>query len=149
MDRRRGGIRWGAVALGWLVAVLAGIVISPALRLLYGAAIGPELDRGELTAGLVAVSMGSGFLAYLVGGYAAARMAGGAGGTHGALTAVYGLVVGVVLGVVLGLLGLVFVEGVALPPATFGLAGEALVAGLVLFVVNLVGGYAGGRLGAR
>ncbi len=149
MSASRGGIRWGAVVLGWLVAVLAGLAISPALRILYGALAGPDLERGELTVGLALVSVVSGFLAYLLGGYVAARVAGRAGGAHGALTAVCGLLVGLVLGIVLGLLGLVLIEGVAVPPATFGLAGEALAAGLVLFLVNLIGGYAGGRLGAR
>ena len=36
---------------------------------------------------------------------------------------------------------------VALPPVGFGMAGAALIAGLVLFLVNLFGGYIGGKLG--
>ncbi len=139
--------RWGAVGLGWVVAVLAGIVISPILRLLYGLFAEPPVERGEFTAAMVVVSLVSGFLAYLIGGYAAARLAGHAGGKHGALTAVFGLIVGIVLAAVLSLFGVLFVEGVAVPPVGFGLAGAALIAGLLLFLVNLFGGFVGGKLG--
>ncbi len=139
--------RWGAVGLGWVVAVLAGIVISPILRLLYGLFAEPPVERGEFTAAVVVVSLVSGFLAYLIGGYAAARLAGHAGGKHGALTAVFGLIVGIVLAAVLSLFGVLFVEGVAVPPVGFGLAGAALIAGLLLFLVNLFGGFVGGKLG--
>lgn len=139
--------RWGAIAFGWAIAVVAGVVISPSLRLLYGLFAEPPVERGELTAALVVVSLVSGFLAYLVGGYVAARAADRSGGKHGALTAVFGLVAGIVLAVVFALWGVIFAEGVALPPAAFGLASAALLAGLILFLVNLFGGYVGGKLG--
>lgn len=139
--------RWGAVVLGWAIAVVAGGVISPTTRFLYGLFAGPDVERGELTVALVVVSLVSGFLAYLIGGYVAARVAGRAGGKHGALTAFFGLVVGIVLAVVLALPDVIFAEGVALPPAAFGLANAALLAGLILFLVNLFGGYVGGKLG--
>src|SRR3712207_7429711 len=42
---------------------------------------------------------------------------------------------------------LVLTGAVALPPVSFGMAGVALIAGVVLFLVNLVGGYIGGKLG--
>lgn len=139
--------RWGAVVLGWVIAALAGIVISSIFRLLYGHFAGPPMDRGELTAAAVVVSLVSGFLAYLIGGYAAAKLAGHSGGRHGALTAIFGLVVGIVLAVFLSFLGTLFAEGVALPPVGFGLVGTALLAGLILFLANLFGGYVGGKLG--
>lgn len=139
------GVRWGAVSWGWAVAVFSGIVISFLVRLLYGFFAEPPVERGELT--VAVVSIVSGFLAYLVGGYVAARLARYSGGKHGALTAVFGLVVGIILAVVLALLGLVFTEGVAMPPASFGLSDGALLAGLILFLVNLFGGYVGGKLG--
>lgn len=139
--------RWGAVALGWIVAMLAGVVISPVLRLLYGLFSAPPVERVELTPALVVISLASGFVAYLIGGYAAARLAGHAGGRHGALTAVYGLIVGIVLAVVFSFFGVLFAEGVAMPPVGFGLAGEALMAGLILFLINLFGGFVGGKLG--
>jgi hypothetical protein len=95
----------------------------------------------------VVVSIVSGFLAFLLGGFVAARLSGRAGGRHGALTAVFGAVVGLAVAVLLALFGAVFAEGVALPPASFGLTGAALLAGLVLFLVNLFGGFVGGKLG--
>ena len=55
---------------------------------------------------------------------------------------------GIVLAIILAIFGVVFTGGVALPPVNFGLAVAALLAGLVLFLVNLLGGYLGGKLGA-
>jgi hypothetical protein len=133
--------------LGWLVAVAVGAVISPILRLMYGLVVEPPVERGEFTATVVAISLVSGFLAYLVGGYVAGKLAGASGGLNGAMTAVFGLLVGLVLAVVLAAFGVLFSEGVAVPPAGFGLAGAALLSGLVLFLVNLLGGYVGGKLG--
>ncbi len=141
------GVRWGSVALGWVAAVLAGVVISPLLRILYGLVVEPPVQRGEFTASVVVISLVSGFLAYLVGGYVAAKSAGRSGGLNGAMTAVFGVILGVVLALILAVFGIVFVEGVAIPPVNFGLAGGALLAGLVLFLVNLFGGYVGGKLG--
>lgn len=138
-----GGTRWIAVVSGWAVAVLAGGVTSFVLRFLFGLFLQPPIERGELTVTLVVLSIVSGFLSYLVGGCVAARMARYSGGKHGALTAVFGLIVGLVL----ALLGIVFAEGVAVPPAGFGLAGAAPVAGLILFLADLFGGFVGGKLG--
>ncbi len=141
------GIHWQAVASGWAMAALTGFVLSFILRLLHGLFADPPLERGELTATVVAISLVAGFLSYVVGGYVAARMARYSGGKHGVLTAVFGLVIGLILSIVLALLGIVFTGGVAVPPASFGLAGSTLVAGLVLFLVNLLGGFVGGKLG--
>ncbi len=142
-----GSTRWKAVAVGWVAAALAGVVINPILRLLYGLLAEPPIERGEFTLAVVVVSLVSGFLSYLVGGYVAAKMARYSGGKHGAMTAIFGLVIGAILGIILAPLGFVFVEGVAAPPVGFGLAGTALIAGLILFLVNLFGGFVGGKLG--
>ena len=139
--------RWAAVALGWAVAVLAGVVLSPALRLLYGFLAGPGAERGSFTAAVVVVSLVAGFLSYLLGGIVAARLGRRSGQKHGALTAFAGLTAGLVLALILAPFQLVFPEGVALPPACFGLEAEGLVAGLILFLVNLFGGFVGGTLG--
>lgn len=148
MDGSAGkGIRWRAVALGWVVAALAGVVLSPFLSVLYRFIAEPPVERGGLTGGVVVVSLVSGFLAHLLGGYVAARLARYSGGKHGALTAVFGLMLGVALALILAFFGLIFAEGVAVPPASFGLAGSALLAGLILFLFNLFGGYVGGKLG--
>jgi hypothetical protein len=148
MNRNAGkGIRWGSIALGWLVAVVAGSLISLILGGLYGLVDEPPAEGGEITAGFVVVSLVSGFLAYLAGGFVAGWSAGYSGGLNGAMTAVFGLILGLVVGVILAVLGVTFAQGVAMPPANFGLAGGVLLAGLVLFLVNLFGGYIGGKLG--
>lgn len=144
---RVGRTRWRAVILGWAVALFVGLVLGPFVRLLYGSISEAPIERGGITATLVVVSLVAGFVSYLVGGYVAAKAAGGAGGKHGALTAVVGLVVGLALAAVLAIFGVVFAGGVSLPPVGFGLAGAALLAGLVLFLTNLFGGFVGGKLG--
>src|SRR5919112_6485555 len=118
----RGGIRWDAVVFGWAVAVVVGILTNIIFRQIYGLLAGPPVEAGELTATMVVLSGVSGFLSYLVGGYAAAKRARYSGGRHGALTAVFGLIVGVVLAVVLVLFGAVLGEGVAevVAPASIG-----------------------------
>ena len=146
----RGGIRWDAVVLGWAVAVSLGILISIALRQIYGMLAEPPVEAGELTATVVVLSGVSGFLSYLVGGYAAAKRAGHWGGRHGALTAVFGLIVGAVLALVLVLFGAVLGEGVAevvVPPASVGPIGAVWAFGAILFLINLFGGLVGGKLG--
>ncbi len=141
------GIRWGSIALGWLVAAVVGALISLLFSALYGLVDEPAAEGGEITAGLVIISLVSGFVAYLAGGFVAGRSAGYSGGLNGAMTAVFGLILGLVVGAILALVGVTFTEGVAMPPANFGLAGSVLLAGLVLFLVNLFGGYVGGKLG--
>jgi hypothetical protein len=101
---------WRAIAFGWVVAVLMGLVLSPILGLLYGLFVEPPVERGELTV-------------------------------------VFGLILGIILAIVLALFGVVFAEGVTVPPVSFGFAGAAVVAGLILFLVNLSGGFVGGKLG--
>ncbi len=146
-DSRGWRIRWGAAALGWIVASAAGVLLSSASRFLYGLIVRPPSERGEFTATIVAVSLVSGFVAYLLGGYVAGRVAGTSGGLNGALATVFGLAVGLVLTTVLAAFGVLFSEGVTVPPAGFGFAGAALLAGLLLFLANLMGGYVGGKLG--
>ena len=145
--KKAGGTRWGPCFLGWAVAVFTGLVVSRLLRLLYSSLSELAVGRGELTATLVVISLVAGFLSYLIRDNVAARAAGCSGGKHGALAAVLGLIVGLALAVVLGLFGIVFAEGAALPPVGFGLAGAALLAGILLFLTNLFGGFVGGKLG--
>lgn len=133
--------------MGWLVAVLGGVVISLALNLLYELATDFPVERGEFTLSVVVISLVSGFQAYLVAGFVAGRLAQRSGGLNGAMTALFGLITGLILAIVLDTYGVVFPEGVASPPACFGLTTEALLAGLVLFLFNLFGAYLGGQLG--
>jgi heme/copper-type cytochrome/quinol oxidase subunit 4 len=126
MDRaREGGVQWGAVAFGWVVAVAAGFLIGLLLRGIYALAAGPATGNEELTAAFV-ISLISGFLAYLAGGYAAGRMAGVSGGLNGAMTAVFGLVLGIVLAIILVVLALIVSGGDGLPTAPESSSGSIL-----------------------
>ncbi len=133
--------------MGWVVAVLAGLVINFILRFLAGLFIEFPVEPSEVTAAVISVALLSGFLAYLVGGYAAGRMARGSGALNGAMTAVFGLIVGVIVTILWAIFGAAFAGAVAVPPANFGLAWAPLAAGLILFLVNLAGGFIGGKLG--
>lgn len=141
-DSRRIGARWASIALGWLVALLAGAMISPVLWDLFGLGPEPPGERGDFTAAVV-VFLVSGFLVYLLGGYVAARLAGHPRGLNGAMTAVFGLI----FGVILGFFGASFAFGVALPPINFGSGVGIWLTSLVPFLINLLGGYVGGKLG--
>lgn len=138
---------WKAVAVGWMVAVSAGAVIGPVVGSLYGLVVGAPLQRERFTASAVVVSLACGFLAYLLGGFVSARLAGAPGGLAGAATAVLGLVVGTILALALGRSGMLFTGSVALPPSGFGVSRATLPAGLLLFLVDLFGAYTGGKLG--
>ncbi len=141
------GIRWRSVVLGWIVAAVIGSLLSVLFSFLYGLVDEASAQGGEITAGFLVISLVSGFLAYLAGGFVAARSAGYSGGLNGAMTAVFGLILGLVVALILTIAGMTFAEGVAMPPANVGLTGGVLVATLVLFLVNLFGGYVGGKLG--
>lgn len=105
------------------------------------------VEPSEITAAVIIVALLSGFLAYVAGGYAAGRSAQVSGGLNGAMTAVFGVIVGVISAIILAIFGIIFTEAVAVPPVNFGLAGAAIVGGLILFLVNLLGGFVGGKLG--
>jgi hypothetical protein len=143
----RKGVHWGSVALGWLVAAVAGATIRPLLGALYGSLAALPTEPGASNATAVVLALVSGFLAYLLGGFTAGRSSGHSGALNGAMTAVLGLVLGLAASAVLAPFDAVFAWGVAAPPANFGLGGEAVVAGLLLFLSDLFGGYVGGELG--
>lgn len=133
--------------MGWVAAVLAGIIINVILRFLAGLFLEFPIEPLEATATIISVALLSGFLAYMVGGYVAGRLARVSGGLNGAMTAVFGLIVGIIGAIILAIFGAIIPEAVAIPPVNFGFTGAALVAGLILFLVNLIGGFIGGKLG--
>lgn len=140
-----GGIRWWAVLLGWVSAVLAGLIITPVLGVAYRRLFGTWSEG--VTVPAVAVALASAFLAYLVGGFVAAKLARYSGGLNGAMTAVIGFVTGATLAAVYAFVG-------AEPPGTSlatprDLASSTglLVVGAALLAVTLAGGYVGGRWG--
>ena len=144
------GVNWSAVALGWVVAVVVGFVLALVFGLIGLAASGGGPERaaeGELGVGSFLLSLVVGFLSYLAGGYVAGRRAGRAGTLHGMMTAVFGLIVAVVLAIILLVIALLFLEGeIPRTPGVLGVASGSFLAGLVAFLVNLAGGYLGGRL---
>jgi hypothetical protein len=136
-------IRWEGVALGWLVAILAGLLLSPLLREAYDALTGASVMPGKLTSGLVIVSLVSGFLAYLFGGYVAGKFARRAGGLHGAMTAILGAATGAILGT----FGIVVSGGILVTLIGVGFGEVTASTALALFLAYLFGGYVGGKLG--
>ena len=141
------GIQWWAMALGWTVAAIAGLMPSPILATPYGLFAEVPSQAGQFTAAAIVISLISGFSAHIAGGYTAAKLARVSGALHGAMTAVFGLALGMVLAVILSVFGTIISWGMAMPPVSFGLAGGALFAALLLFLGNLLGGYLGGKWG--
>jgi hypothetical protein len=145
---------WRAVIIGWAVAIATGIVLNllfeAAHVLLFG---GDVLNPDNLTTALVTLSLLSGFLAHFVGGYVAGRRAHTHGGLQGVMVAILGFLFVVaaaliISAIVVATAGLFLVEGgVALPALTLGLAGGAVLASLALLVLNVLGGFFGGKLG--
>lgn len=137
----------GPVALGWVVAIIAGIILGAILGAIFGISNAGSVTGGEATlAGIVGLIVG--FLAYLAGGYVAGSRANAAKPFNGAMTAVFGLVIGLILSILLILL-LFVTGGQDYPPGPVGLgatSGGGFISVLILFLVNLAGGYLGGRL---
>jgi hypothetical protein len=136
-------IRWTSVAIGWLVALPAGLLLGPLFRGAYDVLTGSAVMPGKLTPGLVTVSIISGFLAYLFGGYVAGRFARRAGGLHGAMTAVLGAAIGAILGA----FGIAVSGGVIVALIGLGFGEVTASIALALFLAYLFGGFVGGKLG--
>ncbi|BBL80711.1 hypothetical protein RxyAA322_25650 [Rubrobacter xylanophilus] len=143
-------VNWSAVAVGWVVALVVGFVLALVFGLIGLAAAGGAAEEAtgeEIGAGSFLLSLVIGFLSYLAGGYVAGRRAGVAGPLHGTMTAVFGLAVAVVLAIILLVIALLFLEGeMPRTPGVLGIASGSFLAGVVAFLVNLAGGYLGGRL---
>ena len=136
-------IRWEGVALGWLVAIPAGLLLSPLLREAYDALTGVSILPGKLTSGLVIASLVSGFFAYLFGGYVAGKFARRAGGLHGAMTAILGAAASAIL----GMFGIAVSGGILVTLIGLGFGEVTAWTALALFLAYLFGGYIGGKLG--
>ena len=146
-------IRWRAVIVGWISALVAGIVLNLIFRAAhYGLFSGESLTLADATA-LVTISMISGFLAHSVGGYVAGRRAGESAALNGATVAVLGtaaLVAAFVLvaAVALATAGALVSAGDLAPGVpTADLARQLAISAFILFFVNLAGGALGGALG--
>jgi len=153
--RRFGGIDIPATLAGMLAALGAAVVLGGLLAAAgaFGYQLGlkdaaTKLSLGGLIGGLVTL-----FVAFLIGGWVAGRVARYNGGVNGLLTALWF----VLLAALMGGLGAwqgdkynVF-AGVHLPQwfSRNALGTGALLSGLVALVVMLAAGWLGGWLGAR
>ena len=129
--------------MGWLAGIPAGLLLSPILREVYDVLTGASVMPGKLTSGLVIVSLVSGFLAYLFGGYVAGKFARRAGGLHGAMTAILGAATGAVLAA----FGVAVSGGILVTLIGVGFGEVTASTALALFLAYVFGGYIGGKLG--
>lgn len=163
LARRYGGIYWGSDFIGFAVALFFTIVFLAIVSAAVGYAgyqLGQPLPRighsvsttsqhlgiGALIGSLVAI-----FLAYVIGGYTAGRMARFSGVANGVGVVIWTVIVAIVLGVVGAVLGTNFNAGSSLhlniSQATA--TGAGVVSVIVTLVVMLLGGMLGGSYGAR
>jgi uncharacterized membrane protein len=142
------------VAIGWVAAVVSLIVIGLVFGAIFGV-VDPDSSAAAAVGGLF-LSLLTGFLAYGIGGYVAARRAQINGPLNGATVAVFGIVVGIALAIILAILGilagLVFsggqvsaIQGVSAIEGV-GLASGGILAAIAVLIVNIVGGYVGGKI---
>src|SRR3712207_2123306 len=96
---------------------------------------------------------GSGFPAHFAGGYVAGGRARTSGGLQGVMVALLGFAfvvaaLVIVSAIVVATAGVVLAEGgISLPSLTLGFAGGAVLPGLILLALNILGGFFGGKLG--
>jgi len=149
---RPAGTAWGAVLGGWIASIGAMALLAPAIGTLLANA---RVGTNDL-APAVPVVLGL-FLAYLIGGYVAGRMAGYRTSWHGMMTAFFSLFVVLVLMLAgyaadRGLLAVTGVESVAdVIPGVRDLdittSGNAVTFGALLgFLGSIFAGWLGGVL---
>ena len=154
----RGGISGGAVMTGVVVAFGAMFLLSALIGGLL-AAIGVETDITSGEAVEAGIGVGIAFviaqlLAYMWGGYTAARMGRGAGIAHGLLVPVIAVVLAIVTGAVVASLGAT--ANLSIPFTDFRVPiendylvdwgiGVAVVALIAMFVGAAIGGARGER----
>jgi hypothetical protein len=106
------GTSWVSVVLGWLAALGAGLILSGIVSGIVGAIFGTAGRQG-LTEGGTTALIGlliTLLLAFLIGSYAAGRMAARQGLKHGLLVPLLALAVTLLLAIVGGLLGVSFID---------------------------------------
>ena len=149
---RPAGTAWGAVLGGWIASIGAMALLAPAIGTLLA---NVRVGTNDL-APAVPVVLGL-FLAYLIGGYVAGRMAGYRTSWHGMMTAFFSLFVVLVLMLAgyaadRGLLAVTGVESLAdVIPGVRDLdittSGNAVTFGALLgFLASIFAGWLGGVL---
>ena len=153
---RFGGLDIPATLVGMLTALALLVLLAG----LIGAAIGTvgyqvglegnqqDLSLASLIGGLVVL-----FLAFLVGGWAAGRIARYSGARNGLLAAIWALVLAAVLSALAALFGAEYdVFRAANLPQWFSrdaLTADAIISAIVAILVMLLGGLLGGMWGER
>ena len=138
----------GALAALGTAAVLAGILAGAGT---YGYQLGIEGAEEKLTAGGLIGGLATLFIAFLVGGWVAGRVARYDGGRNGVLTALWFVLLAAAtaaLGAWAGDKYDVF-RNVNLPQWFDALTGAAIATGLLALAVMLGAGWLGGRTGER
>lgn len=158
------GTSWIGVLIGMLTALGAALLLSGIIggivafivTLLLGAG-GSETGVG--VASIVGV-LATLFLAYLIGGYAAGRVASRQGTRHGALAALLGVIVTILLVTIGGIVGVGIsdnLSGVVLPDVPTDNEQQSLgsllalsaISGILILLMPFIGGVIGGTWGAR
>lgn len=148
----------GATFLGWCVASFLTLVFLAVVAAAVGSVVAPEATTGNIGAldfQNVGIAAGIGsllaiFLAYLVGGYAAGRIAHWDGAKHGAVVPLWSIL----LGIVVAIAGATVLQNYAylnpFPGLDFGNLTGGAILGIVLGLVAMfLGAILGGRLGER
>ena len=135
-------------ALGTLV-LLSALVSAAVGTIGYQTDVeGRDLSIGGLVAGLVVL-----FLACLVGGWVAGRMARHRGGLHGLVAILWLVLLAAVVAALAAIFGddLDVTDQLSLPDwfSRDALTTGAIITGVVALLLALLGGWLGGRLGAR
>ena len=152
---------WTSVVIGWLSALGAGLILSGIVSALVGAVAGAG-GSTEATGNVGGVGLLiTLFVAFLIGGYTAGRLAGRARTKHGLLVALIALVVTLILVLLSGVVGAALINnlrGITLPGVPEDVAQQGLntvftlysVLALILpFVAGAIGGSRGAYTGAR
>lgn len=139
----------GALAALGALALLSGILGAVAGAIGYQTGVdGKDLSTGGLVAGLVSL-----FVACLLGGWVAGRLARHHGGLHGLVAALWLVLLAAALAALAAVVGdrLDARERVGLPDwfSSDAVGTTALLSGLAALVLMLLGGWLGGRWGER
>jgi amino acid transporter len=156
-----GGLTWGAIFFGWLVAVGLAALLTAILSA-AGAATGlTEVSRSEVSSNAETISIVGGVLllivlavAYYAGGYVAGRLARFDGARQGAGVWVLGLLItialavaGVVLGSEYNVLSQLNLPRIPIDEGSLTTGG--IIALVAAVLVTLLAAVAGGKVGER
>lgn len=144
-----GGINWPAAFTGWAIAFLSGLILS--------AITGAVLTALGTTTPITGLGIAGGivglivwFIAFLIGGWTASRIAGFNGLLQGFMVWIIGLVFIVLLLILAAVLGpgVALIGGISIP-AVGNLAAAVGIGSVILLIVELIGALLGGWLATR